>query len=275
MMPGMSRLRTMVGGLKAAVTRPIWAARRITRGQDALDAERFARALPVPAESASAEPVPNPLRAYFDAHLQGPGIWKWLHYFELYHRHLAKFIGTDAHLVEVGVFSGGSLPMWRQYLGPRGRVTGIDIAPECKSYEDESTRIYIGDQADRRFWTQFRAENPRVDVLIDDGGHAPDQQRITLEEMLPYLSAGGVYICEDIHGRANHFAAYTHALADQLNDAATVRQSGDTKIVQTSPLQAAVASITFYPYVTVIERNARTCTEFTSVRHGTEWQPFL
>jgi hypothetical protein len=177
--------------------------------------------------------------------------------------------------VEVGVFSGGSLPMWRQYLGPRGRVTGIDIAPECKAYENEATRIYIGDQADRSFWARFRAENPRVDVLIDDGGHDPEQQRITLEEMLPHLSPGGVYVCEDIHGRGSHFAAYVHALADQLNHSEMVSESGSRTASRTSPLQAAVESIAFYPYVTVIERTAQPRTELVSLRHGTEWQPFL
>ena len=261
--------------LEAALKRPVRSAQLIARGPDALDAERFAAAWPVPQSPASAEPAPNPLRAYFDAHSEGPGIWKWLHYFELYHRHLAKFVGTDAHLAEVGVFSGGSLPMWRHYLGPRARVTGIDIAPECKAYENEATRIYIGDQADRAFWAGFRAENPRVDVLIDDGGHEPEQQRITLEEMLPHLSPGGVYICEDIHGRGSHFAAYVHALADQLNDSAMVRESEQRTTSHATPLQAAVQSIAFYPYVTVIERNTRPCTELVSLRHGTEWQPFL
>src|SRR5262252_4022229 len=35
----------------------------------------------------------QPLRAYFDEVKEGPGVWKWLHYFELYDRHLRKFVG--------------------------------------------------------------------------------------------------------------------------------------------------------------------------------------
>ena len=34
----------------------------------------------------------SPLREYFDAHGTGRGIWKWMHYFEAYHRHFAKFV---------------------------------------------------------------------------------------------------------------------------------------------------------------------------------------
>src|SRR5438067_9951054 len=90
----------------------------------------------------------NPLRQFFDARTEGRGIWKWLHYFDIYHRHLQKFVGTDAHIVEIGVYSGGSLDMWHDYFGPRARVTGVDIAPECRSYQDAQTKIAIGDQAD-------------------------------------------------------------------------------------------------------------------------------
>ncbi len=62
--------------------------------------------------SDSAVDVPDDsLRAYFDAVTEGPGVWKWLHYFEIYQRHLAKFVGRPVTIVEVGVFSGGSLLM--------------------------------------------------------------------------------------------------------------------------------------------------------------------
>jgi hypothetical protein len=48
-----------------------------------------------------------------------------------------------------------------------------------------NTSIHIGDQGDREFWRAFRERVPPVDVLIDDGGHQPEQQIVTLEEMLP------------------------------------------------------------------------------------------
>src|SRR5262245_23245078 len=59
----------------------------------------------------------NPLKAYFDSHTEGNGIWKFIHYFDIYTRHLAKFVGTDVRIMEVGVYSGGSLAMWRDYFG--------------------------------------------------------------------------------------------------------------------------------------------------------------
>jgi hypothetical protein len=58
-------------------------------------------------------------------------------------------------------------------------------------------KIFIGDEEDRKFWRRFKAEVPAVDIVIDDGGHQTQQQVVTLEELLPHLRPGGVYICED------------------------------------------------------------------------------
>src|SRR5205814_962082 len=59
----------------------------------------------------------NPLEEYFYNN-PGRGACKWHHYFEIYHRHFAKFRGQSPIVVEIGVAFGGSLPMWHQYFGP-------------------------------------------------------------------------------------------------------------------------------------------------------------
>ncbi len=222
----------------------------------------------------AAEPD-NPLRRYVDANREGPGIWKWEHYFQIYHRHLAKFIGTPAHLVEVGVFSGGSLGMWREYLGPQCRISGIDIEEACRTYAREGIDIFIGDQADRRFWAVFRDQAPPMDVAIDDGGHQPEQQMVTLEETLPYLRPGGVYVCEDIHGAGNRFAAFAHALAAQLNATHWNRHQEGLTASDPSPFQATVHSVHCYPFLVVIETQSVPLAALQAPRHGTQWQPFL
>ena len=255
---------------------PIRSGRQIGRVPDALRAAKLCESWPASSSPpARAESADNPLRAFFDARTEGRGIWKWLHYFDIYHRHLQKFVGTAAHVVEIGVYSGGSLDMWHDYFGSLARVTGVDIAPECRSYEDAVTGIEIGDQADRGFWAAFRAANEVVDVVIDDGGHQPEQQLVTLEETLPHIRPGGVYICEDVHGRGSHFAAFAHALADNLNESQRVPDADALPRYRATPFQAAIASVTFYPYVVVIEKTAAPRVEFTAPKHGTAWQPFL
>jgi len=212
--------------------------------------------------------APNPLRAYFDNIKEGPGVWKWLHYFEPYHRHLAKFVGHPVTVVEIGLYSGGSMRMWRNYFGPGCHIHGVDIQPECKVYEDAHTSIHIGDQADREFWRRFKRVVPEVDVLIDDGGHEGEQQMVTLEEMLPHLKAGGVYVCEDVHGIRNSFAAFAHSLGDGLH-----ADSPDGR--SRTPFQSAISSVHVYPFMVVIEKGDGLRGAFTAPKHGTEWQPFL
>ncbi len=221
----------------------------------------------------------NPLRLLFDAHKEGPGIWRWHHYFDIYHRHLGRFRGRAVRVLEIGIYSGGSLEMWRNYFGPRCEVYGIDIEPACKAYESDGVRVFIGDQGDRNFWSRFKYEVQAVDIVIDDGGHLPEQQIVTFEELLPHLRPGGVYICEDIHGTLNTFAAYVYGSAQNLNASDRGQENAENNerrlVYSASPFQSAVRSVHLYPFVTIVERTEAPISELVSTKRGTQWQPFL
>jgi hypothetical protein len=216
----------------------------------------------------------NLLKQYFDANNEGPGIWKWEHYFDIYHRHFQRFVGRDVNILEIGIYSGGSLRMWKEYFGPRCTVYGVDIEPACKVYQDDGIEVLIGDQSDRLFWHHARNHLPPIDILIDDGGHQPEQQIITLEETLPYMRSGSVYLCEDIHRDHNRFAAYLHGLSNGLNAYHKVGSQGSLASNNTR-FQMDIGSMHFYPFAVVIEKARRPVDRLVSPRHGTEWQPFL
>lgn len=224
-------------------------------------------------------PPSNSLRAFFDARREGRGIWKWDHYLDLYDRHLRQFRHRAVHVLEIGVYSGGSLEMWREYFGPGSRRYGVDLEEACLRYQDDSTRIFIGDQADRGFWSRFRIEVPELDVVIDDGGHRPVQQRVSLEELLPHLRPGGVYICEDVQGCHNHFAAYVAGLVQGLNDTSSMEVDlaapERRQVSPTTGFQSRIDSIHWYPYAVVIEKRAEPLAELVAPKRGTEWEPFL
>jgi len=213
----------------------------------------------------------NPLQEFFDSHTEGRGVWKWIHYFDIYHRHLQKFIGKEVHVLEVGVYSGGSLEMWREYFGPKCRVYGVDIREACKALEDDRTRIFIGDQVDRRFWQQVRHEVPSLDVLIDDGGHLPEQQIVTLEEMLPHLRRGGVFVCEDATGVMNGFGAFVRGLGANLDSCDLMFGRGKELSSPVTKLQSDIHSIHSYPYVTVVEKRPAPLPRLICPAQGTDW----
>lgn len=126
---------------------------------------------------------------------------KWNPYFDIYDRHLNPFVGKDITLVEVGVQKGGSLEMWSKYFGPQAKIIGIDVDPICSSlkYEQSNITVEIGDQENPEFWRDFLNKYPKIDILIDDGGHNMMQQMTTLMATFNNISVPGVYICEDCH----------------------------------------------------------------------------
>jgi len=140
----------------------------------------------------------NDLEKYFRGNT-GNLINKWQHYFEIYDRHFSRYRGTSVTIVEIGIGQGGSLQMWKDYFGPQARIVGVDIHAHCKELEEDQIEVVIGDQEDRSFLKSLGASIPRIDILIDDGGHTMQQQIGTFEELFPHIHATGVYLCEDLH----------------------------------------------------------------------------
>ena len=95
----------------------------------------------------------NPLEDWFE-HTQGRQVHKWMHSFDIYHRHLKRFRGRAVKVVEFGVSLGGSAQMWREYFGPRAQLYDIDRDRRCKQWEAPWFQVFIGDQADRAFLHQ-------------------------------------------------------------------------------------------------------------------------
>jgi hypothetical protein len=137
---------------------------------------------------------------------RGRPVVKSDHFAEAYQRHLARFQGQPVTVLEIGIDRGGSLQLWKSYFGEQARIYGIDIDPACSEFAEDRIEILIGDQGDRAFLEHVAATLPTIDVLIDDGGHTMDQQRITFEVLYPKLSARGIYACED--AASSYWAKY-------------------------------------------------------------------
>ncbi|BBZ40915.1 class I SAM-dependent methyltransferase [Mycobacterium conspicuum] len=221
------------------------------------------------------EREPNPLETYFEGHVEGDGIWKWRHYMDAYHRHFAKFVGTEVHILEIGVFSGGSLQMWKDYFGPDCHVYGVDIREDCKAYEQESIQILVGDQGDVWFWNAVRELVPQLDIVIDDGSHILAHQIISLKALLPHLRPGGVYMVEDNYSVHNEFHDYAAGLSRNIHawgqPKPGVLDPHDGQIPEA--FQRSVGSMHVYPYLTVFEKDDDPSREFSAPRMGNRWLP--
>jgi SAM-dependent methyltransferase len=212
-----------------------------------------------PPESMSAEHRANPLAGYFLRNRERM-LHKWHHYFEIYHRHLERFRGRSPVLLEIGVFQGGSLKMWRDYFGEGVKIIGVDIDPRCRQFEDDATTILIGDQSDPAFLGGIRSRFPHIDIIIDDGGHTMVQQITTLGELYGHLQPRGTYICEDVHTaylpkwggglrRQGTFIEFSKALIDALH-AWYFAPKGEELDVYTT----GTFGLSFYDSMVVIEK---------------------
>lgn len=220
----------------------------------------------------------NPLQNYFDNN-SGRLIHKWTHYFDIYHRHFERFRGRSPVVLEFGVSQGGSLEMWRDYFGPGAQIHGVDIVPACKQLEQEGTRIFIGDQANRDFLRSIVDEIGPIDVLIEDGGHAFKQQIATFEEVYPAMTEDGCFLIEDLHtsywpgfGGALHeptsFMEYAKSLTDQLN--AWHSKQPD---FQVDEFTRTTQSMHWYDSIIVFERGARVRPRTRKTGHDTIRNP--
>lgn len=126
-------------------------------------------------------------------------IHKWRHYFEVYETHFSKYRGKKPVVLEIGVSQGGSLQMWKSYFGEGCTIIGLDIDPECKKLEEPGIQVHIGSQSDRNFLRELKKKIPKVDILIDDGGHTMLQQIVSFEELFDHIKDDGIYLCEDMH----------------------------------------------------------------------------
>ena len=196
----------------------------------------------------------NDIEKYFKENTE-LSIHKWQHYFDIYDRHFSRYRGTDVHIVEFGVSEGGSLQMWKNYFGPDCKIYGVDINPYCKELEEDRIKIFIGDQEDRGFLRLLAKDIPRIDILIDDGGHRMQQQINTFEELFPYIDDNGVYFCEDMHTsywkgwggggyrKKGTFIEYSNAWHSQ------------TPKLEVSDFTKSARSVHFYDSIVVVEKD--------------------
>ena len=80
---------------------------------------------------------------------------KYKNYFPVYEKLFSKYRDKKITFVEIGVLSGGSLFMWRNYFGKNARIIGIELNPEAKKFEEDGFEIFIGNQSDEYFWENF------------------------------------------------------------------------------------------------------------------------
>jgi len=146
-------------------------------------------------------------------------------YTQYYNLIFEKIRKQPLKILEIGVFFGSSLKMWKEYFY-NSIIYGIDIVPACKKIEEDRIEIFIGNQANPLFLKEVKTKiNDDLDIIIDDGSHKCEDQISSFYYLFPYIRAGGYYIIEDLmtsYRKLNKKSPikcteYLHTLIDDMN----------------------------------------------------------
>ena len=121
-------------------------------------------------------------------------------YLEKYEFFLQKFKDMPFNLLELGIFHGDSLRMWKEYFS-KAEITGVDIEERCSQYSSDRINIIIADLSDDKEFDKLYSIRPHV--IIDDASHLWSHQIKALFNLWKCLPHGGVYIIEDMETSLN------------------------------------------------------------------------
>lgn len=127
---------------------------------------------------------------------------KWLHYFPVYEKIFAGLWDRPVSILEIGVYNGGSMELWRRMFKNLSVFVGLDIDPRCKAFADAERNLFVvtGSQADPALLQRVVAQHGPFDIIIDDGSHMNSHMVASFNHMFPDgLKQGGLYVVEDTH----------------------------------------------------------------------------
>ena len=120
----------------------------------------------------------------------------------------------EMNVLEIGVLFGGSLKMWEYYF-ENSNIYGVENFSQEDGqwhyqYEPVDGDAVMEDVNSHERITLFNFDCENVnhiqehfgdlkfDIIIDDANHKLTQQMKNVENYIPYLNDGGIYICEDV-----------------------------------------------------------------------------
>jgi hypothetical protein len=120
-------------------------------------------------------------------------------YLERYDPVFEPFLDKKITLLELGVYKGGSLLLWRDYF-PLGTIVGIDIKLPEDLQDFDRICVFEGSQADTRFLSRVANETASegFDIIIDDASHLGELTKEAFWHLFDtHLKPGGLYVIED------------------------------------------------------------------------------
>lgn len=159
---------------------------------------------------------------YFDEYIELDDLGKqngtdksslYHNYLNKYEFFLKKWKQKEIILLELGVYKGASLEMWKNYF-QKATIYGVDWNSDCAKYksklsssfeqavshehkhESKNCNVIIGDLGSESFLDEIGKLSPNI--IIDDASHLWSHQIKAICYLLPKIKSAGVFIMEDL-----------------------------------------------------------------------------
>lgn len=118
-------------------------------------------------------------------------------YTPLYDELFTPLRDDPVNVVELGVYRGASIRMWRDYF-TNGTIYAVDVNPEHLQNLSGLDRV-VPIRCNSRNERILLQIPDHVDIVIDDASHEPFHQIAAFTNIWPRVTPGGYYAVEDLH----------------------------------------------------------------------------
>jgi hypothetical protein len=156
---------------------------------------------------------------------------------EYYEEKFLDFQEKEITLVEIGVRSGASLCLWKNYFSKKAKIYGVDnlddknihnIPINSEWISGENVEYIVGDAYNESIRDKIIGD---IDILIDDGPHTFQSHLNLLEKYIPKMKKSGIIIIEDISYDYNQLYNY---IPEEYKETSSVYDFGgyDNRLIE-------------------------------------------
>jgi hypothetical protein len=140
-------------------------------------------------------------------------------------------------LVEIGVRSGASLCLWKNYFSKKSKIYGIDNLDDKNNHNIPVKKEWIsGDNVEYIIGDAYSEDTKNkvvgnIDILIDDGPHTFESHLQLLEKYISKMNKNGIIVIEDISYDYNKLFEF---IPDQYKNTSSVYDFGgyDNRLIE-------------------------------------------
>lgn len=124
-------------------------------------------------------------------------------YLPLYQNLLISKKETARHVLEVGIFMGGSIKLWHDFF-QNATIYGLDVMDTKDVWSEIKNKPRIKlhtstDAYDSNFFReQFLNKNIKCDFMLDDGPHTLESMKQFIQLYSQIMTDDGILIIEDV-----------------------------------------------------------------------------